>query len=461
MARLNFQIQNTNDRSIIKVFGIGGGGGNAVNYMFNQGIRGVEFVVCNTDNQALEMSPIESKIQIGDSLTGGRGVGGNPEVGKKAAMEDIDQIKAAIGDQTKMVFITTGMGGGTGTGAAPVIAQVAKEMDILTVGIVTYPFTFEGEKRKKVAEEGIEILKKHVDALIIIHNDKLLDMFKGLVISKAFAHADNVLATAAKGIAEIITVTGIMNVDFEDVKSIMTNSGTALMGSAVMEGEDRGIRAIEAALNSPLLKDKDIKGAKHILLNITYGKKEVQIDELTAITNYIKEQVGHDVDLKFGHCHDDHYENELSVTVIATALEGNSSQDEPESDDFEELYPENEATSTESLEREEKKVFQLDDSQYDDEVSEEQMELNFRSTADPLLKSEMEKQKLQDMSFNIRTAKGLEHAESIPAYIRKKIKLDDVPHSSESEISRLILEDGDDNKPEIKEDNAFLNDNVD
>lgn len=454
MAQLNFEIPRQDD-SIIKVIGIGGGGGNAVNYMYNQGIKGVEFIICNTDNQALIMSPIETKIQIGNSLTAGRGVGGNPEIGKKAAIEDIENIKSAIGQDTKMLFITTGMGGGTGTGAAPVVAQVAAEMKILTVGIVTYPFVFEGDKRKKIAEEGIAELKKYVDALIIIHNDRLLEMFKGLVLNKAFSHADNVLATAAKGIAEIITVTGIMNVDFEDVKSIMKNSGTALMGSAIMEGEDRAVKAIEAALNSPLLKDKNIRGARHILLNMTYGKKELQIDELMNITNYIKNEVGDDVDLKFGHCKDDKLENELSVTIIATALEGHH-EVEPE---IEESIEDTVQTETIPEPEQKKKLLKIDD-EHEDEISEEQLILNFRSKEDPFLKSERERSKHNERNKSYFSPDNLEEAESIPAYIRKKIKLDKTPKSDEVEISKFTL-DEDFEKPEFKENNAFLNDNVD
>src|ERR1700690_251019 len=278
--------------SIIKVIGVGGGGSNAVNHMFRQGIKGVEFVVCNTDSQALEISPVPHKIQLGASLTEGRGAGSIPEVGKNAAIENIDEIKSVLFDNTKMVFITAGMGGGTGTGAAPIIAQAAKEMGILTVGIVTVPFLFEGKKRKLQADTGIEELKKNVDTLLVICNDKLREMYGNLKLGEAFSHADDILTTAAKGIAEIITVTGYINVDFEDVKTVMTNSGVAIMGSAIANGDDRAIVAVEQALSSPLLNDNNIKGARYILMNIASGTHEVTMDEIGAITDYIQDEAG-------------------------------------------------------------------------------------------------------------------------------------------------------------------------
>ncbi len=453
MTNLQFDIPKE-ELSIIKVIGLGGGGGNAVNYMYEQGIKGVQFIVCNTDKQALDFSPIETKIQIGNDLTGGRGVGGNPDIGRKAALESYDEIKEVIGEETKMLFITTGMGGGTGSGTAPVVAKIAREMDILTVGIVTYPFQFEGEKRKKIAEGRIGEFKKYVDALIIIHNDRLLEMFQGLVITKAFAHADNVLAIAAKGIAEIITVTGIMNVDFEDVRSIMKDSGTAIMGSAIAEGENRAKTAITEALNSPLLKDNDIKGAKHILLNLTYGKKEVEIDELTQITEHIKNEVGDDVDLKFGHCNDESLENELSVTIIATSLE---SGDEDKQLTFDDTV----AEGTPEPQEQEKKFFNLTKEE-EEEIAQQgtQMKFEFEDDTDPFLKKDKkESEKLKQFNYSINTPEGLEEAETKPAYQRKAIQLVEVPHSSDSEISRLTLDD--DERPELKENNAFLADNID
>jgi cell division protein FtsZ len=443
----------------IKVIGLGGGGGNAVNYMYNQGIKGVEFIICNTDNQALESSPITNKIQIGNSLTGGRGVGGNPELGRRAAMEDIEKIKEAIGENTKMLFVTTGLGGGTGTGAAPVVAKLAREMDILTVGIVTYPFKFEGPKRIKVADEGQTEMNSYVDALITIHNDRLLEMFKGLGIGKAFSYADNVLAIAAKGIAEIITVTGIMNVDFEDVKAIMKDSGTAIMGSAVAEGEDRAIKVVSEALNSPLLKEKDIRGAKHILLNLSYGSKEVQVDELNIITDYIENEVGTDVDMKFGHCQEESLGNKLSITIIATSLDK-----ERLDRDEEEIYVEenviDETESSTEVQKEEKIVFSLNDEKEDEGFAEEQLKIRYR---EPYIKKDEEEEHYQELSYkSIRTPQGLEKSESVPAYIRRKIKLEDLPHSSEDEVSRYYLDDNnEEKKPEIKKNNSYLSDNVD
>ena len=306
--------------SIIKVIGVGGGGGNAVNHMYNQGIKGVDFVICNTDQQALDISPVPIKMQLGASLTEGRGAGAIPEIGKNAAIENIDDIKAFLQTNTKMVFITAGMGGGTGTGAAPVIAKVAKDMGILTVGIVTVPFSFEGRKRKLQAEEGLEEMRKNVDTLLIINNDRLREMFGNLSLGNAFAQADDVLAIAAKGIAEVISVTGMVNVDFNDVSTVMRNSGVAIMGSAVAEGENRAIEAVRTSLASPLLNDNDIQGAKYVLLNITYGSKEILMDEIGEITDYIQDEAGATADVIWGHGYDESLGDKLCVTIIATGF---------------------------------------------------------------------------------------------------------------------------------------------
>ena len=306
--------------SIIKVIGVGGGGGNAVNHMFNQGIKGVDFIICNTDQQALDISPVPIKIQLGASLTEGRGAGAIPEIGKNAAIENIDDVKNILGKSTKMVFITAGMGGGTGTGAAPVIAKVAKEMDILTVGIVTIPFAFEGKKRKQQAEEGLEELRKSVDTLLIINNDRLREMYGNLSLGNAFAQADNVLAIAAKGIAEVISVTGLINVDFNDVSTVMKNSGVAIMGSATAEGDERALEAVKNSLSSPLLNDNDIKGAKYVLLNITYGSKEILMDEIGIITDYIQDEAGATADVIWGHGYDESLGDAITLTLIATGF---------------------------------------------------------------------------------------------------------------------------------------------
>jgi len=307
--------------SIIKVIGVGGGGGNAVNHMYNQGIVGVDFIICNTDAQALELSPIPNKIQLGASLTEGRGAGSMPEVGKNSAIESIDDVKELLGTTTKMIFITAGMGGGTGTGASPIIAQAAKELGILTVGIVTTPFNFEGKRRKQQADEGLEAFKKHVDTLLVISNDKLREMYGNLTLSNAFAEADNILTTAAKGIAEIITVPGYINVDFEDVKTVMQSSGVAIMGSASAEGEGRAFKAVQNALASPLLNDNDIEGARYILLNITSGEEEVLMDEVSEITDYIQNQAGLTADIIWGNCYDESLGDKISVTLIATGFQ--------------------------------------------------------------------------------------------------------------------------------------------
>lgn len=317
---MQFNIPEDN-QSIIKVIGVGGGGSNAVTFMYKQGIVGVDFAICNTDNQALNNSNVPLKIKLGPSLTEGRGAGSRPTVGREACVESIEEVQKFFDASTKMLFITAGMGGGTGTGAAPVIAKAAQELDILTVGIVTVPFTFEGRRRGMQAHEGIEELKKNVDTLIVISNDKLRQIHGNLGIGEAFNQADNILSTAAKGIAEIITVSGYVNVDFEDVNTVMRGSGVAVMGTAEMEGEDRALKAIEAALCSPLLEDNDIKGAKHILLNITCGTKEVTMDEVFEITEYVQHEAGYGTDLIWGNCYDEELGEALAVTVIATGFE--------------------------------------------------------------------------------------------------------------------------------------------
>lgn len=306
--------------SIIKVIGVGGGGGNAVNHMYSQGIRGVDFIVCNTDLQALNISPVPHKIQLGPSLTEGRGAGSLPMIGKNAAVENLDEIKEYLAKDTKMVFVTAGMGGGTGTGAAPVIAQTAKEMGILTVGIVTVPFNFEGRKRRIQAEEGLEEMRANVDTLLVINNERLREITGNLSIGEAFAQADDVLTIAARGIAEVIAVTGAINVDFNDVSTVMKDSGVAIMGSASAEGDNRALKAVDKALESPLLNDNDISGAEYVLLNITYGDQEVLMDEITEITDYIQDAAGSTADVIFGHAKDELLGDKLSVTVIATGF---------------------------------------------------------------------------------------------------------------------------------------------
>lgn len=317
--------------SIIKVIGVGGGGGNAVNHMYKQGITGVDFIICNTDAQALELSPIPNKVQLGASLTEGMGAGSIPEVGKNSAIENIDDIKQMLGVNTKMLFITAGMGGGTGTGASPIIAKAAREMDILTVGIITTPFSFEGKRRKMQAEEGMEEFKKYVDSFLVISNDRLRQIFGNLTLGSAFAQADNILTTAAKGIAEIITLPGYINVDFKDVRTVMKDSGVSIMGSSAAEGENRALKAVEGALSSPLLKDNEIEGARYILLNISSGDKEVTMDEVSIITDYIQEEAGLAADLIWGNCRDENLGDKLSVTIIATGFQTKDEREKEQS----------------------------------------------------------------------------------------------------------------------------------
>ena len=306
--------------SIIKVIGVGGGGGNAVNHMFAQGIEGVDFVVCNTDMQALDASPVPVKIQLG---TTGLGAGAIPEVAEKAAEESLDKLKTVIDADTQMIFITAGMGGGTGTGAAPVIAKFAREQGLLSVAIVTLPFRFEGRRKMLKAQQGIIELRKNVDTLLVISNDKLREQYGDLGLGNAFAHADDVLTSAAKGIAELITVHGYVNVDFEDVKTVMKDSGKAIMGSAVKSGEDRAYQAIEEAMRSPLLDDNDVTGAKNILLYISTGdQQDVTMDEISVITEYISDKCGdNETDVIWGRGFDENMGESLGVTIIATGFD--------------------------------------------------------------------------------------------------------------------------------------------
>ncbi|MFM2206583.1 MAG: hypothetical protein RL213_558 [Bacteroidota bacterium] len=511
---MEFDLQREKS-SIIKVIGVGGGGSNAVNHMYRQGIKGVEFVVCNTDDQALKVSPVPTKIQLGESLTNGRGAGAIPEVGRNAAIETIDELKKILLEDTHMVFITAGMGGGTGTGAAPVIAQAARELGILTVAIVTLPFDFEGKKRKQQADEGIEQLKKYVDSILVIRNERLREMFGNLKLSQAFAHADDVLTIAAKGIAEIITVTGHINVDFEDVKTAVKESGVAIMGSAVAEGENRSIRAVEQALASPLLNDNNIKGARYILMNISSGTKEVTMDEIGDITDYIQEQAGLTADIIWGNCFDENLDEKLSVTIIATGFKTRAEQgneaiqrertgtkvyvmdEEPSVKKAEQPVVKNETSSEtvspmdpvlvtpagnnspETANSEPQFTFEFDmtksQSPSTDSFEEEtalEMELKnaVAAPSETGLESEEEddqfrksRERLMRLkSLNYRLGSGnLSELEREPAYKRKNVKLENAQHSSESNISRYTLSNEDDKKTQIRSNNSFLHDNVD
>jgi cell division protein FtsZ len=496
------EFESYKENSIIKVIGVGGGGSNAVNHMYRLGIKGVEFVVCNTDWQALEASPVQTKIQLGPSLTEGRGAGSIPEVGRNAAIETIDDVKKILLENTKMVFITAGMGGGTGTGAAPIIAQAAKEMGILTVGIVTVPFLFEGKKRKIQADHGIEELKKNVDTLLIICNDKLREMYGNLRLGDAFGHADDILTTAAKGIAEIITVTGYINVDFEDVKTVMTNSGVAIMGSAVASGENRATRAVESALASPLLNDNNIKGARYILMNIASGTNEVTMDEIGSITDYIQDEAGLTADIIWGNCLDESLGDHVSVTIIATGFKTKEEQGIEAARNTKIVY---------SMDKDEKKVetkapqFRQERVQENIEPTlvrkdapepiendaERTFEFTFDNSVEPvedkveetpvaeektiysleeqpptdlmdeqLRKSRDRISKLKALSYKLGNA-NISDLEKEPAYMRKNVKLDNVTPSNESEMSRFTLSNDEEKKTELRQNNSFLHDNVD
>lgn len=464
------QFNRENGDSIIKVIGVGGGGSNAVTHMFNQGIVGVDFIICNTDEQSLELSPVPKKIQLGPELTEGRGAGSRPNIGREACVESVEEIKEFLTHNTKMVFITAGMGGGTGTGAAPVIAKIAQELDILTVGIVTLPFTFEGRRRQSQGTEGLDELKKNVDTIIVISNDKLRQIHGNLTLAQAFSNADNILATAAKGIAEIITVPGYINVDFEDVNTVMRGSGVAIMGTSEMEGENRAKRAVEAALNSPLLEDNDIRGAQHILLNITSGTKEVTMDEVFEITEYVQEEAGYGTDLIWGNCYDETLGDKISVTVIATGFDKAKNevfqqkleeQPKPQpkrnivslDDEVEVKRP----YDTGYLEGEKKISYDLDPrSSYKNE-----QEFEAKSTAkeDGYEIRQRRRERLSNLHQKLNNPQIVNDLETEPAYLRRKIELEDVPHSSESSMSKWTLSD--DDRPELKKGNSFLHDNVD
>ncbi len=481
----------TTSKSIIKVIGVGGGGGNAINHMYEQGIKDVDFVICNTDGQALENSPVSIKIQLGSSLTEGRGAGNKPEIGKQAAIENVQDVINVLNDGTKMVFITAGMGGGTGTGAAPVIAKAAKELGLLTVGIVTIPFKNEGKRRIEQAVEGIEELEKHVDSLLVINNEKIREIFGDLKLSEAFARADNVLAIAARGIAEIITVHGYINVDFADVETVMSNSGVAIMGSAMASGEDRALTAVQKALSSPLLNNYDIAGARNILLNITSGSHEITMDEVGQITDFIQSAAGEDADLIWGNGTDEKLEDNLNVTIIATGFNTNS---------IPELYARKRKID----------IIHLDgEKSTNREVKQPIIEVKEKPAAAPPKKGRIEAEKWQrtiefdltkddsfletsqtgsidkELEFEVSTAKSspkdeptsgnrisrseptpipskdiFDKMEKIPAYKRKNIKIEEENFSNKKNVSRYTLnqEEGD---IYLRNDNAYLHDNVD
>jgi len=435
----------------------------------------------------LANSPVETKIQLGSSLTEGRGAGNKPEIGRQAAIENIQDVINVLQDNTKMVFITAGMGGGTGTGAAPIIAKAAKELGILTVGIVTIPFRNEGKRRIAQAVEGIEALEKHVDSLLVINNEKIREIYGDLRLSEAFSRADDVLAIAAKGIAEIITVHGYINVDFADVETVMTNSGVAIMGSAMASGDDRAVKAVQAALASPLLNNNDISGARNILLNVTSGEDEITMDEIGQITDYIQSAAGENADLIWGNGTDHRLGDNLNVTIIATGFGTNSIPElynrkrqvdiipldgqQPTNRQVEQSIfvkekivasPKREKTESEQKQRiiefplpkpaaEQKKV--------ELEIEEEFVVKTASPKTTPAAKEQRPKI-LDESPSTLTNIKSIDHLEKEPAYKRKNIKLDDTNLSEKPNISRFTLnqEDGD---IFLKNDNSYLHDNVD
>lgn len=546
-----------NQSSVIKVIGIGGGGGNAINYMYENGIKGVDFAVCNTDTQALESSPIPVKIQLGESLTNGLGAGSNPEVGKEAAIESIDRINELLDSNTNMLFITAGMGGGTGTGAAPIIAKAAMDKGILTVGVVTMPFETEGGRRHEHAKLGLEELRENVDTLLVINNQKLLEVHGDLKLRQAFSKANEVLTTATKGIAEVITQHLTVNIDLSDARLVLQNSGTAIMGQAEAEGENRAVEAVKNALDSPLLNDNDIYGSKHVLLKIVTGdseEDEISMNELKLITDTIQKEAGHNVNIINGVGTDSDLGSKLSVTVIATGFDikeeevevvvgigedetldsisnpkksknptpkaitedfsqqsmfdFNDSYQVDFSDIKEETYEVEEdlnskdteeeimnSTVSEKEDAENKLVLTLDDDLEEEEefvvsslVLEEQesleevdfnleeveqttteedsvvidrMQINTQQIQENEIASRKREDKLKSISNILRTPSGLTNLIEEPAFKRNGIDLEDVPHSSESEISNTTLSLGEDNVVQLKQNNSFLHDNVD
>ncbi|RPI43407.1 MAG: cell division protein FtsZ [Bacteroidetes bacterium] len=464
--------------SIIKVIGVGGGGSNAVNHMYRKGIKDVNFVVCNTDAQALNNSPVAVKLQLGDRLTEGKGAGSKADIGREAAMESLDGIKEILASNTSMVFITAGMGGGTGTGAAPVIAKAAKEMGILTVAIVTIPFRFEGPERINQAIEGINNLKDHVDSLLVINNEKLREIYGNLKVSNAFGKADDILAIAAKGIAEIITVHGYINVDFADVQTVMQNSGVAIMGSAVASGEKRAVEAISAALASPLLNNNEITGARSVLLNITSGTDEITMDEISDITEYVVSAASRETTLIWGMGNDESLGEQISVTIIATGFKMNSIPELYVGKKQKHFVPLrdtlNERQSTELRSNVVPRQTALQFDVKDRETTEEYIlmeQSRDNSGGDEKEKKMAERvrnlrethEKLKERGYLSGSENDeIDELENVPAYVRKKIPLDNQKLSANKEISRYRLTENDDEEgPHLRNDNSYLHDNVD
>jgi len=469
--------------SEIKVIGVGGGGGNAVGHMYLQGIRGVDFAICNTDNQALDASPVPTKIQLGPTLTEGRGAGSRPEVGKESCIESIDTVRAFLANNTKMLFITAGMGGGTGTGAAPIIAKAAKEMGILTVGIVTKPFTFEGNKRSRFALEGIEKMRQNVDSLLVISNDMVREMYGDLSMRDAFGMADNILTTGARGIAEIITVPGYINVDFEDVNTVMKDSGVAMMGTGEAEGEERAKRAVEMALNSPLLQDKEIRGANYILFNVTSGIKEVTMDEISMISNYIQDEAGFGTDIIWGNCTNEELGEKISITLIATGFQENATiaketkpveikigLDDGDNIGLNTITAPSEGSGTITLDLEVddvKSTIQAHQTTRNTlvENSDPWVNISQSSRRDEATYSEMEKAKKEYLrktkTVPLDNAGVVSQMESVPAYKRREVELENLDEASAEGFASGTRVNVDESGDMTSSRNAFLHDQPD
>ena len=478
--------------SIIKVIGVGGGGSNAVTHMYKQGIIGVDFAICNTDSQSMELSPVPTRIQLGPSVSAGLGAGSQPQRGKQACLESIDDVKRYLENGTKMLFITAGMGGGTGTGAAPIVAKTAQEMGILTVAIVTLPFTFEGKKRVVQGFEGLEELKKNVDTIIVISNDKLRQIYGNMSVTHAFAQADNILTTAAKGIAEIITVPGYVNVDFEDVNTVMRGSGVAIMGIGIAEGENRALKAVDSALSSPLLEDNNIQGAKHILVNITSGTKEVTMDEIFSVTEFVQEEAGEGANLIWGNCYDDTLGDKVAVTVIATGFESRTApqanhgrndgkivvsldEDPIKKDkkpDFFGYGFENTEGSN-SIEFESERFskpkssaysFQQTPSAHQTQHHQQPVKVEDKGNEEDrrrrLTQETARRERLRSSvnTMKLSNPQTIIEMENEPAYLRRGVKLDSVQHSSERMMSGWSIDENDELRTSG---NSFLHDYVD
>lgn len=454
----NFDFDDSSGAQI-KIVGVGGGGGNALNHMYVQGIRDVDYLICNTDAQAMENSPIRKHIQLGAKLTEGRGAGNKPEVGRQAAEENIEDVKSALAENTKMVFVTAGMGGGTGTGGAPVIAKACHEQGYLTVAIVTIPFRNEGRRRVKQAIEGIKELEKYVDSLLVINNERIREMYGDFGISEAFSRADNILATAARGIAEIITVPGYINVDFADVETVMRKSGMAVMGTGIATGENRAEEAVELALNSPLLNNNDIRGARNVLVHITSGDKEVTMDEVGRITDFVQNKAGFDADMIWGNGIDENLDEELSVTVIATGFPSSILSG------FADGKQEKEKVVLDTTSGQQNEAGALGNTggrpgqktiEFDIRKEREKEDMEFESLYPNTSKQRTEKEDHYNMNdFSSMSDEDIDDLDKVPAYRRRNIRMNDPKYQRKN--SKYSVNKNN----QISDRNSYLHDKVD